>query len=85
MAEPTKPRRKRPKRPLDHDPRAVRRRRIEVGLTQAEAAKRAGISAGHLCEIERGTRNPSAPVLDRLATTLATTTAELMPRRRERL
>lgn len=65
--------------PLDHDPGAVRRRRVELGLTQAAVAAAAGISAGHLSEIENGTRNPSPPVLSALAEVLECSTTDLMP------
>lgn len=66
--------------PLDHDPGLLRRRRIELGCAQAEIAQRAGVSAGHLSELERGTRNPSPPLLAALARALDCTTADLMPR-----
>jgi transcriptional regulator with XRE-family HTH domain len=65
--------------PLDHDPVALRRRRVELGLSQAEVAAAASISAGHLCELEGGTRNPSPAVLRILAEVLSCTTTDLMP------
>lgn len=66
------------KRPLDHNPVRMRDRRVELGLRQADAAKAAGISAGHLCDLERGRRNPSPVVLKRLAEALNCTTRDLM-------
>ena len=65
--------------PLDHDPIVLRRRRVELGLTQAAVAEAAGISAAHLSELEGGTRNPSPPTLKRLAETLDCRIADLMP------
>lgn len=35
----------------------IRKRRIALGLTQEEVAKRAGISRSHYCKIERGKRD----------------------------
>lgn len=67
--------------PLDHDPVELRRRRIEAGRTLIDVAAAADISAGHLSELESGTRNPSPPLLLRLAETLGCTTTDLMPRR----
>lgn len=40
----------------------IRRIREEKQLTQAYVAERAGISQAMLCQIERGTKNPSLQV-----------------------
>ena len=40
----------------------IRRIREEKGLTQSYVAERAGISQAMLCQIERGTKNPSLQV-----------------------
>lgn len=74
----TTPRRPAAKRPGDPDPARVRARRVELGLNQRSTAALAGISAGHLCEIERGTRNPSPALLSRLAEVLKCRTRDLM-------
>ena len=66
--------------PLDHDPAELRRRRIAAGLAQADVAERAGTSAGHLSELERGTRNPSPALLARLAGVLGCEIADLLAR-----
>ena len=59
----------------------IRQRRDDTGLSAAELARRAGISKGYLSEIESGnTVRPSADVLDRLATALGTTIADLLDR-----
>lgn len=44
--------------------------RTKAGLTQAEVAELAGISNNMLSRIERGSRNPSLHVLERLAKAL---------------
>ncbi len=64
--------------PLDHEPAALRRLRVERGLSQAEVAAAAGTSAGHLSELERGTRNPSPALLGRLAEVLKVRPRDLM-------
>lgn len=40
----------------------IRRIRQERNLSQAEVASQAGISQAMLCQIERGTKNPSLQV-----------------------
>lgn len=37
----------------------IRNIRKQVGLTQAYVAEQAGVTQAMLCQIERGTRNPS--------------------------
>jgi transcriptional regulator with XRE-family HTH domain len=41
------------------------------GLTQAEFAGLIGVSAGHLSRVEKGTREASVPLQDRIADALA--------------
>lgn len=55
--------------PLDHEPAAVLYARKQSGLTQAQAvAAINGIkSAGHLSEIENGTRNARPALLKEMA------------------
>jgi SOS-response transcriptional repressor LexA len=48
----------------------VGRRRRELGLTQTELARRAGINQGYLSEIERNRRHPSPVMLAALASAL---------------
>jgi len=45
-------------------PRALRRLRLEAGLTQREAARRAGITPSMLWGYENGKQLPSVPSLD---------------------
>ena len=50
----------------DIDPRVVWDQMDELGISQNEAARRAGISSGHLSQIMNGQRSPSARVLRKL-------------------
>lgn len=50
---------------------AVRKLREEAALTQRELAERAGISASYLSRIESDRRDPTLPVLRRLARELS--------------
>jgi transcriptional regulator with XRE-family HTH domain len=72
-------RRDKARHPLDHDPSKLRKRRVELGRSQAEVADAAGISAGHMSELEGGTRNPSPALFARLAEVLECRTVDLMP------
>lgn len=78
---PPSPRRQAARETFDHDPARLRARRVAAGRQQADVAKAAGISAGYLCELERGTRNPSPPMLKRLAEALGCQITDLMPER----
>lgn len=42
--------------------KSIRKRREALGLLQADVACAAGISQAMLCQIERGTKNPSLQV-----------------------
>lgn len=57
---------------LDRLPGLLRARRVELGLSQAEAAGAAGVSQSMLARIESGERTPSTPVLFRLLDALQT-------------
>jgi ribosome-binding protein aMBF1 (putative translation factor) len=49
---------------------AVRERRLELGLSQTEVAKRAGMTQSALSRLEAGGTVPTIPVLERIATAL---------------
>ncbi|GIJ51286.1 hypothetical protein Val02_81720 [Virgisporangium aliadipatigenens] len=66
---------------LDHDPAVLRARRVALGLTQVAVATAAGCVPSHLAELERGTRNPSPPLLKRIADALGCEVRDLMPAR----
>lgn len=50
--------------------RAVSQARVSAGLTQAELSERTGISQEALSRIERGSGNPTAKTLERIAKAL---------------
>lgn len=53
-----------------HFGRAVRRHRELLRLNQEELADRAGIDRTYISGVERGVRNPSLMVMQRIATAL---------------
>lgn len=56
---------------------AVLRRRIELGLTQKEVARRAGLSKQFVCDIERGRRQGSTATRKSLAAALGVEVLDL--------
>ena len=64
--------------------RAVRERRRELGLSQAQAARRWGVDRSWLSEVERGRANPTFDEIHALAARMELSLAELF-RRAERL
>lgn len=64
--------------PSENLPNRLRWWRLRRGLTQAELAPRLNISPGHLANLERGDRELTVPVLDRLAKELQCTVADLL-------
>ena len=56
----------------------IRRIREEKGLSQAYVAERAGISQAMLCQVERGTKNPSLQVGVEIARLLGCEVSELV-------
>jgi len=57
---------------------ALRQRRIELGLTQAEIATRSGINRSYLSQVERGKDNISLDRAERLALAVESKLAELL-------
>lgn len=64
--------------PTKVDGAQLRRRRIEAGLTIRTLAAMASSTLSHLSDIERGRRNPSPPLLVRLAAALDIDTTALL-------
>jgi predicted transcriptional regulator len=64
---------------LQHPGGAIRERRIELGWTQAELAKRTGIPQADISRIENGRLDARWSTIQRISTALATTE---QPRRR---
>lgn len=52
--------------------------RLELGLTQAEVAKRAGIHVNFYARIERGEENPSYDTLEAIAKALKVKSAKFL-------
>lgn len=63
----------------------IRRIRESRGVTQAHLAERVGISQAMLCQIERGTKNPSLQVGKEISIILGCTIDELMREDKQKL
>lgn len=50
----------------------VRKKRLELGMTQQKLADEANLSYSYVSEIERGVKEPSLDVANRIATALKT-------------
>jgi len=59
-------------------PARLRARRKRLGLTQSQAAARAGITQAHWSHVERGQLNPSWTTLDRMAAALGLSSSSLL-------
>lgn len=57
---------------------AIKSRREELGLSQAYVAEKAGISQAMLCQIERGTKNPSLQISAEIAKMLRCSLDDLL-------
>ncbi len=63
--------------------RAILDARIQAGLTQTQLSEKSGISQADICRLEKGTRNPSIALLQRLATAMdSTLRIEFVPNKR---
>ena len=58
--------------------RAVRKLRLERGLTQQQLADACGLDIGYIGGIERGQRNPTLGVIHGIAAVLGTRASDLM-------
>ena len=58
--------------------RAIKQRRISMGLNLKEVAARSGVSSSHLGRIERGERSPSFTVLRKIVNPLGFGEKELL-------
>ena len=56
----------------------LRRRRIEAGLRIVDLADKASSTLSHVSDIERGRRQPSPPLLSRIADALRCKPADLL-------
>lgn len=56
----------------------IRLYRKQKGMNLDELAKKAGISTGYLCHLEKGTRaNPSIPIMEKIAEILEKNIADI--------
>ncbi|MFE3450174.1 helix-turn-helix domain-containing protein [Nonomuraea sp. NPDC059194] len=58
----------------------VQRRRLQRGMSQAELARRTGLSKATLSQLEAGTGNPTIDTLDAIAVALAIPLTDLLTR-----
>lgn len=63
---------------MNEDPREIRRRRIEAGLSQTDLALKAGVSKSHVSDVENGRAGFSPKNLKALATALGCTIRDLL-------
>ena len=56
----------------------LRRLRLEKGLSQEAFAHEAGIHRTYISDLERGARNPTITVIDKIARTLGVTVGNLL-------
>ena len=56
----------------------IRARRQKLGLSQAELAKRAGLSRGYLIRVEAAQQDPTLGTLEKLAKALKVKVADLV-------
>ena len=56
----------------------VRKARKSIGLSQEELAHEAGSNRTYISDVERGTRNPSIEVVERIAQALNVTMGSLL-------
>lgn len=56
----------------------VKRARNEAGYTQEAFADRAGIARSYMSDVERGARNPTLGVVDRIAKALGVSPGSLL-------
>jgi transcriptional regulator with XRE-family HTH domain len=59
---------------------AVRERRMELGLSQEDAAAASDIDRAYFGHIERATKNPTLPAVWKIAATLGVKPSELLAR-----
>ena len=57
----------------------IKKARKKVGLTQAQAAEKAGIHTNYFARVERGEENPSFEILEKIAKALKIKSSEILP------
>lgn len=61
--------------------RLVRKRRRDLDMSQEELGHKSDLNRGYISDIERGKRNPSLEVIDRIARALDVSLSELFASR----
>lgn len=57
-------------------PSEIRARRLELGLTQVQLAKLAGVTQAYIAKIEAGTADPTISIIEKILETLEKTASE---------
>ena len=57
----------------------IKKSRKKAGLTQAQAAGKAGIHTNYFARVERGEENPSYEILEKIAKALKIKSSEILP------
>lgn len=57
----------------------IKKARKKAGLTQAQAAEKAGIHTNYFARVERGEENPSFDILEKIAKALKIKSSEILP------
>jgi transcriptional regulator with XRE-family HTH domain len=63
----------------NQDPKRLRRKRIEAGLTQTALAQMAGVTKSHVSAVEKGNAGFSPQNIAAIATALGCEISELLP------
>lgn len=63
---------------IEHTADRLRKARQAKGLTQAEVAKRAGISENHYAQIERAEKNPTVSTFKSIIAAIGVSSAEIL-------
>ena len=63
---------------IEHTAARLRKARQDKQLTQAEVAKRAGVSENHYAQIERGEKNPTVSTFKSIIDAIGVSSAEIL-------
>jgi transcriptional regulator with XRE-family HTH domain len=63
---------------IERNASRLRKARLANGLTQADVAKKAGISENHYAQIERGEKNPSVTTFENIIDAIGVSSKEIL-------
>lgn len=63
---------------IERNASRLRKARLAKGLTQADVAKKAGISENHYAQIERGEKNPSITTFENIIDAIGVSSKEIL-------